>query len=98
MIATVTAPVWVWTSGKAPASWYFVTIPPEISAEIKYEMLGLTRGFGAVPVTATIGETTWRTSLFPSKDMGGYLLPLKSAVRKAQGVRAGEVVTVRLEV
>jgi hypothetical protein len=39
-----------------------------------------------IPVQARIGETEWRTSLW-LKD-GGYLLPIRADVRKAEGLAA----------
>jgi len=47
-------------------------------------------------VSAQIGATTWTTSLWP-KD-GGYIVPVKTWVRKAEGIELGDVVTVRLTV
>jgi hypothetical protein len=94
-----TATIWQWRPEKpSAASWYFVTIDGQTSAEIRYAALGRTGGFGSVRVTVTLGETTWQTSLFPHKDSGGFLLPMKAAVRKAEDVGVGDVVTVRLEV
>ena len=53
------------------------------------------RGFGGVRVDATIGATTWRTSIFPQTgDM--YVLPLKRAVREAEGIDPGAIVRVGL--
>ncbi|MGI8536677.1 MAG: DUF1905 domain-containing protein [Mycobacteriales bacterium] len=49
-----------------------------------------------IPVTASIGATEWTTSLWP-KD-GTYVVPLKTAVRKAEKVELGDAVTVRLAV
>jgi Domain of unknown function (DUF1905) len=98
MMTTVTTPIWRWTSATAPASWFFATIDPHLSAEIRYERLGLSRGFGSVPVKVTIGSTTWRTSLFPSKTHNGYLLPIKAAVRKAEGIKEGDDVEITFEV
>jgi hypothetical protein len=45
-------------------------------------------------VTAKLGATTWTTSLFPKQ--GRYLLPVRDAVRKAETVEIGDVVSVRL--
>ena len=53
-------------------------------------------GFGSAKVTATIGETGWRTSVFPHKASGGWLLPVKKAVRQAEGLNEGDRVRVRL--
>ena len=47
-----------------------------------------------IPVTVRLGSSTWTTSLWP-KD-GGYIVPLKLAVRRAEGIDVGDVVTVRL--
>jgi hypothetical protein len=47
-------------------------------------------------VTATIGETHWSTSIFPAKDVGGYMLPVKASVREAEGLVAGDDVRVIL--
>jgi hypothetical protein len=55
-----------------------------------------TYGWGVIPVVARIGDTDFETSLFP-KD-GGYLLPLKDAVRKPEGIRTGDEVTVEMTV
>ncbi len=57
---------------------------------------GQRRGWGSIRVTATVGDSCWQTSVFPSKENGGYLLPVKAAVRKAEGLIAGDEVTVRL--
>ena len=93
---TLTAPIWLWTSGKG--SWYFLTIPPEQAIEIRLAATaaGPRRGFGSVRVAATIGGVAWRTSIFPQKS-GGYILPIKAAVRRQAGIAAGEEVEVTLE-
>lgn len=97
------AALWIWTSPEAPASWHFLTIDGEAAEAIRATALmrrlegGQRRGWGSIRVTATIGDTKWQTSVFPSKESGGYLLPVKAAVRKAEGLTAGDAVTVRLE-
>ena len=56
------------------------------------------RGFGAVRVRVTVGATSWSTSIFPDSTRGSYVLPVKKAVRTAEGIREGDDVDVRLEV
>ncbi len=91
--------VWVWRgSGNGPppkAAWYFLTIDGDTAAAIR-AATGKTNGFGSVRVTATIGKTSWQTSLFPSKDSGGYLLPLKASVRRTEALDGGTATTVIL--
>ena len=95
-----TGPVWIWRgSGNGPppkAAWYFLTIDGDTAAAIRAAATGRTNGFGSVRVTATIGSTSWQTSLFPSKDSGGYLLPLKASVRRAEALDGGTSATVTL--
>ena len=57
---------------------------------------GQRRGWGSIRVSATIGDTNWQTSVFPSRENGGYLLPVKATVRKAESLAAGDEVTVHL--
>lgn len=93
---TFKSELWVWTTDAAPASWRFVTLPADISAAIR--TLVPKHGFGSVRVTATVGKTTWTTSLFPSKAQGAFLLPMKAEVRKKEKLADGDVVKVAVEI
>ncbi|MFD8813705.1 DUF1905 domain-containing protein [Streptomyces sp. NPDC059627] len=81
---------------RGPAPYYFVPVPEEESEEIRAVAAMASYGWGVIPVEAVVGGVVFETSLFP-KD-GGYLLPLKSAVRKPQGLGAGDEVSVELRV
>ncbi|CAM5418901.1 protein of unknown function [Streptomyces sp. KS_5] len=81
---------------RGPAPYYFVRVPDEESADIRDVAAMATYGWGVIPVEARVGEIAFETSLFP-KD-GGYLLPLKNAVRGPQGLGAGDEVTVKMTV
>jgi hypothetical protein len=93
---TITAPIWLWSEGQG--SWHFLTVPAEDAVEIRLESAasGVRRGFGSVRVEARINGVAWRTSIFPQK-LGGYILPIKSAVRRDAGIAAGDEVTVVIE-
>ncbi|QZY28668.1 DUF1905 domain-containing protein [Nocardioides coralli] len=94
---TFTAPLWPWEA--RPDSWVFLTVPPEVSDEIEDRMVARApRGFGSVRVEVTIGGSTWRTSVFPSKEEAAYVLPVKKAVRRAEDLEAGDEAEVRLTV
>lgn len=84
----------IWLYPGASASWHFVSVPKAQSASIKKSFGSVARGWGSLPVTVTIGETTFATSIFPDKKSGMYLLPLKASVRKAEGLFAEDMVTV----
>ncbi|MBI4080555.1 MAG: DUF1905 domain-containing protein [Candidatus Levybacteria bacterium] len=80
------------------AGWHFVSIPQDISEDIKNNFGNRKRGWGSLPVIVTIGKTSWRTSIFPDKKVGGYLLPLKAEVRKKEGIVAEDTVSLLLEI
>ncbi len=90
------AKLWKYT-GKA--AWYFLTLPKKLSADIRMVDAGPVRsGFGALKVEATIGSTTWTTSIFPSAQAEAYLLPVKAEVRKRESLAEGRMVPVKLVV
>jgi len=86
-------PIWHW---KGPAPHHFVTVPEEPSGMIEAASEMVTYGWGMIPVTVRLGESEWTTSLWP-KD-GGYIVPLKAAVRRAESLEIGDEVEVRLTV
>jgi hypothetical protein len=55
------------------------------------------RGFGSLRVKVTIGGSAWSTSIFPDGRLGTYSLPIKKAVRTAEGLGEGDVTTVTVE-
>ncbi|WP_214322839.1 DUF1905 domain-containing protein [Nonomuraea sediminis] len=88
--------LWIWDA-RRDDSWTFVSLPVEDSEEIQ-DLMGRSRhGFGSLRVQVTIGGSNWRTSIFPDKGRGCYALPIKRAVREAEGLSAGDVASVTVE-
>ena len=85
--------IWYW---RGPAPFYFVTVPPLESHDLKEISPSVTYGWGMIPVRARIGATRWETALFP-KD-GAYIVPVKANIRRAEGLAEGDDVTIRLQV
>lgn len=98
---THTGPLWRWTGGSG-GSWHFLTIDGAAGEALSgtalmRRMERTIGGFGSLKVTARIGDSVFRTSLFPSRQLG-WLLPVKAAVRKTEGIGEGDSVEVLLEV
>ncbi|KTR96738.1 hypothetical protein NS220_00700 [Microbacterium testaceum] len=93
MIVRFEGEVYRWEA-RTDSDWYFVALPADLSDEIR-EIQTYRRGFGGVRVEATIGGSTWRTSIFPQTG-GFFVLPLKRAVREAEGIAPDGVVLVDL--
>ncbi|MBB5475675.1 DUF1905 domain-containing protein [Micromonospora parathelypteridis] len=97
MVFVFDAELWLWDARRAE-TWTFVSLPAEASQEIRELTDGSRRGFGSVRVRATIGGSTWATSIFPGGGGGGaFVLPIKRAVRKAEAFDVGDIETVTVE-
>ena len=83
-------------SWRGPAPFHFVAVPEEECDELRDAAAVVSYGWGVIPVSGRIGSTDFTTSLFP-KD-GGYLVPIKNAVRKGEGLDVGDTVTIRLSI
>lgn len=81
-----------------PGTWFFTTLPFDLSDEIEERHRDRAAGFGSLKVRVRVGATTWTTSLFPSKQAEAYVLPVKKAVREAEGLGEGSPVRVTVEV
>ena len=98
---THTGALWRWT-GATNGTWHFLTIDgaarEALIATVLMQRLetGRRAGFGSLKVKAQIGKCSFCTSVFPSKG-AGWMLPVKAAVRKAEGLTEGDSVTVILE-
>jgi hypothetical protein len=96
-----TAPLSVWRTEKYGDIGY-VTIEGSAAEAIgAHELirrleLGRRRGFGSVRVEAAVGASRWSTSVFPQKG-GGWFLPVKKAVCRAEGLAADDEVAVTLK-
>lgn len=80
---------------RGPSPYYYAEVPAPVSEDIAGVAAAVTYGWGAIPVDARIGGTAFSTSLFP-KD-GRYLLPLRDAVRRAEGVALNDRVSIEMQ-
>ena len=92
---TVRAKVWLYSGN---GGWHFLTLPRRQAAAIRAVFADAARPFGSLPVSVTIGATQWRTSLFPDRKAGSYLLPIKAGVRKAEQLEDGMMVTATIRI
>ncbi len=92
---TFTAKLWLYPGH---AGWVFATVPKKETVRIKELTKGLKRGWGSVPVSVTLGKTTWNTSIFPDNRSGTYLLPVKALVRKKEEVMEDDVVLISISI
>lgn len=87
--------LWQWDG---PSAWHFVSLPKDISSEIKENFGQGGPGWGSIPVTVAINNFSWKTSIFPDKKSGAYLLPFKAEARKKADLSVGDVVKIKLAI
>ena len=90
---TFDAEIWFW---RGPAPFFFVTVPADATAAIRALAPVVSYGWGMIPVSVRIGASEWTTAMFP-KD-GRYVLPIKTAIRRAEGLDDGDAVAIELTI
>ncbi|MBN0041288.1 DUF1905 domain-containing protein [Cellulosimicrobium cellulans] len=88
------AELWRWEA--RTDSWVFAALPEDVSDEIA-ELPLPPAGFGSVKVEVTLGAQRWSTSVFPDAQRKTFVVPIKAAVRRAEGVDVGDRVTIGVE-
>lgn len=73
--------------------WHFVHLPRDY-----FEPIRTKYGKGMIKVSATLGKTTWDTSLFPLVKDRSLMICIKAKVRKAEDLMAGDEVTIRVKI
>lgn len=90
-----TAPLWRYSG---VAAWHFVTLPRDVSGQMRALSAGLRNAFGSLRVIATIGRSSWRTSAFFDTKANAFLLPIKADVRRKEKIGDGDTVAVAVEI
>lgn len=78
--------------------WHFISIPKKQGKEIKERFKSKAKGWGSLPVIVTIKKTKWKTSIFPDKKSGTYLLPLKAEIRRKEKIIRGDIINFSIEI
>lgn len=71
--------------------WVYVAIPAKCTGALKRRR----RSWGMHPVTAQVGNTSWKTTIMTMKG-GNFFVALKAAVRSREGIVVGDRITVSL--
>jgi Domain of unknown function (DUF1905) len=86
---TFTSKLWMY-NGKG--TWHFVTLPKDFADEIRFFNPDA-KGFTPIKVKATIGNTSWKTAIFPDSKSGSFVLVVKADIRKIEKLAVGDTVT-----
>ena len=89
------AKVWLYPG---PAAWHFISLPKKEAKIIRENFSAISRGFGSLKVEVTIGQTSWKTSIFPDKKHDTYVLPLKKDIRTKENIKLDQTVTFTIKI
>lgn len=98
---SITAPLARWQGARG--TWHLVIIVGEpaetlvMHARLQRLEFGRQRGFGSIKVMARIGETAWRSSVFPQNKSAEWILLVSRNVMRAENITEGDAVTVHLK-
>lgn len=84
-----TADVWLHDPS---GGWHFVSLPAELSTEIRAALKAEEEGWGRLKVRAKLYDFEWQTAIWFDTKRGTYLLPLKAEVRKKAAILVGDAV------
>jgi hypothetical protein len=71
--------------------WVYIRVPSSITRELLYRA-----DRGLIPIKATVGKTSWETSLLPMGD-GTHFIALNARVRKRENIDVGKMITISFE-
>ncbi|WP_428224494.1 DUF1905 domain-containing protein [Flavobacterium sp.] len=88
---TFSATIWQY---EGPNGWYFVSLPQDISKEIRDNLKWQEEGWGRLKASAQIGTYEWKTAVWFDTKQNTYLLPIKADVRTKCKLEKGQVTEV----
>ena len=98
MDPTITFKAELWLYPGMAGNWHFLSLPKRDASRLKKIYGSLARGWGSLRVEVSIGATKWKTSIFPDKKRGTYILPIKASVKKNEGLKEGDNIPVTLAI
>lgn len=77
-----------------PNGWYFVSLPQNISKEIRENLRWQEEGWGRLKASAKIETVEWETAIWYATKRNTYILPLKADIRKKCKLEKDQIIEV----
>lgn len=81
---------------KSEGGWYFITIPKNLSNEIRDNLQWQEEGWGRMKAIAEIEELSWNTSIWFDSKGKSYVLPIKSEIRKKLSLKVDDILVLTI--
>lgn len=76
--------------------WYFVSLPKNISKEIRENLKWQEEGWGRMKASAGIGELIWETAIWFDTKANTYILPIKAEIRKKKHLKINQSIEMKV--
>lgn len=80
----------------SPGAWHFVSLPKNISKEIRENLRWQEEGWGRMKALSKIGHFEWETAIWFDTKMDTYLLPIKAEVRKKSNLEINKKIDIEI--
>ncbi|MCB0448113.1 MAG: DUF1905 domain-containing protein [Gelidibacter sp.] len=80
----------------SPGGWHFVSLPKNISKEIRDNLKWQEEGWGRMKALAVIEQFEWETAIWFDTKMDTYILPVKAEVRKKTNLEINKKIEIKI--
>nr|WP_321233778.1 DUF1905 domain-containing protein [uncultured Psychroserpens sp.] len=80
----------------SPGGWHFVSLPKNLSKEIRKNLGWQEEGWGRMKAIAEIKELRWETAIWFDTKMDSYVLPIKAEIRKKLSLEINKKIEIRI--
>ncbi|WP_298418447.1 DUF1905 domain-containing protein [uncultured Kordia sp.] len=81
---------------QSSGGWVFISIPKNISKEIRKNLQWQEDGWGRMKAVAAIKDVKWDTAIWFDTKMDTYLLPVKIEIRKKTSLNLNDKIRVTI--
>ena len=78
------------------SSWHFISVPNDMSKEIRDNLQWHEEGWGRMKVTAILEDFKWNTSIWFDTKIGCYILPIKLEIRNKLSLKEGDLLKISI--
>lgn len=81
-----------------PGAWCFISLPKDISKEIRENLQWQEEGWGRMKASVKIDKVEWETAIWFDTKADTYLLPVKAKIRKEAHLKFNETITIFISI
>ena len=81
---------------QSSGGWHFISVPKDISKEIRENLQWQEEGWGRMKAAAQIQSVKWDTAIWFDSKSKTYYLPVKGEIRKKTRLKVDENISITL--